>query len=409
MSETIRIERLGVKADGIGMGPGGPAYVPFTLPGESITAERQGQRARATAILEASPERQAAPCPHYTHCGGCDLQHASPALYADFKRDLVVEALRRAGLDAPVHAMVPTAPGTRRRAVFSATRAGTRILFGFHEAMSNRIASIDTCLVLKGEIVSALPALRKLAEGLVARKGETRLTVTLAGTGLDIAVETGQTLSEPLRARATQIALSSDFARLSVNGEIVIEPRPPVVLAGDVPVLLPAGAFLQAVAGAEAEMARLALAHLQGCRQVADLFCGVGTFAFRLARHHATHAVENDASSLAALDRAQRAASGLKPLTSERRDLFRRPLTAKELKRFDGVLFDPPRAGAEAQARQLAESSVRRVVAVSCNPLTLARDARILVDGDYRLTEVTPIDQFLWSHHVEAVALFERV
>ena len=176
MSETIRIERLGVKADGIGMGPGGPAYVPFTLPGESITAERQGQRARATAILEASPERQAAPCPHYTHCGGCDLQHASPALYADFKRDLVVEALRRAGLDAPVHAMVPTAPGTRRRAVFSATRAGTRILFGFHEAMSNRIASIDTCLVLKGEIVSALPALRKLAEGLVARKGETRLT-----------------------------------------------------------------------------------------------------------------------------------------------------------------------------------------------------------------------------------------
>lgn len=409
MSETIRIERLGVKADGIGIGPGGPAYVPFTLPGETIEAERHGQRARATAILEPSPERQVAPCPHYTHCGGCDLQHASPALYAGFKRDLVVEALRRAGLEAPVRSLVPTAPGTRRRAVFSATRAGTRILFGFHEAMSNRIAPIDTCLVLKPEIVSALPALRRLAEGLVARKGETRLTVTLAGTGLDVAVETGQTLSEPLRARAMQIALSSEFARLSVNGEIVIEPRPPVVLAGDVPVLLPAGAFLQAVAGAEAEMARLALAHLHDCRQVADLFCGVGTFAFRLARHQATHAVENDAASLAALDRAQRAASGLKPLTSERRDLFRRPVTAKELKRFDGVLFDPPRAGAEAQARQLAESSVRRVVAVSCNPLTLARDARILVDGGYRLTEVTPIDQFLWSHHVEAVALFERV
>lgn len=408
MSETIRIERLGVKADGIGMGPGGAAYVPFTLPGESILAERHGQRARAAAILEPSPQRQDAPCPHYTHCGGCDLQHASPAFYSDFKRDLVVEALRRAGLETTVHSMVPIEAGTRRRAVFSASRAGPRIVFGFHEAMSNRIAPIATCLVLKPEIVSALPALRKLAEGLVARKGETRLTVTLAGTGLDVAVETGQKLTEALRARAMQIALSSNFARLSIDGEIVIEPRPPVVLAGDVPVLLPPGAFLQAVAGAEAEMARLAMAHLDGCRQVADLFCGIGTFAFRIARHHATHAVENDAASLAALDRAHRATPGLKPLTSERRDLFRRPITAKELKRFDGVLFDPPRAGAEAQARQLAESAVRRVVAVSCNPLTLARDARILVDGGYRLIEVTPIDQFLWSHHVEAVAVFER-
>lgn len=401
----MRIETLGAKGDGIAEGG---IFVPFTLPGEEVTIEGEGARGDLVSVLQPSADRVEPPCPHFGACGGCDLQHASTELYARFKHGLVVDAFARVGLDPVVAPLVACRSATRRRAVFTAVRAGPRILLGFHQARSHRIEDLKTCLVVVPEIERALPLLRRLAGLLVDRKRPLRLTVLSTPVGLDIAADDAAKLTEAVRRQAVTTAIETGMARLTVNGENLIETARPVLSVGTATVSPPPGAFVQAVAQAEETMAALAFDHLAGAKRVADLFSGIGTFAFRLAHRAAVHAVESEAAALAAIDRASREASGLKPLTQERRDLFRRPMTAKELDRFDGVLFDPPRAGAEAQSAQLAASKVHRIVAVSCNPATLARDARILVDGGYRFVSVTPIDQFLWSHHVEAVALLER-
>ncbi len=408
MSERLTIETLGLKADGIAHVEGAPVFVPFTLPGEIVDVERSGPRARLLRVETPAPERVAAPCPHFGRCGGCELQHADDAFYRDFKHLSVAEAFRRGGVEADVAPLVPCAPATRRRAVFSALRIDNRVLFGFHEALSHRIVPIHTCLVVVPEIARRLAFLEKLAVLLIDRKRELRMVVTHTASGLDISVENGAKLDQKLRLKSINMSLESGIARLAVEGETLVEPDAPRIEIDGLLAPLPPGGFLQAVAGAEKAMADLALGHLAKSKQVADLFCGIGTFTLRLARHSAVHGVEFDAPALAALDQARRGVPKLKPVTTERRDLFRRPMTAKELARFDGVLFDPPRAGAEAQCRELAKSTVKRIAAVSCNPTTLARDAAILLEGGYRLASVTPIDQFLWSHHVEAVALFER-
>ena len=234
------------------------------------------------------------------------------------------------------------------------------------------------------------------------------MSVTATAAGLDIALSDTAVLTDGLRQSVLAFSLRRDFARVALDGEIVVEARRPSIMLGTVSVAPPPGSFIQAVPSAEDAMAALVEGHLAGAKRTADLFCGIGTFAFRLAAGSAVHAVESEADALLALDAARRGAAGLKPITTERRDLFRRPVTAKELAKFEGVVFDPPRAGAEMQARELAASKVARVAAVSCNPATLARDVRLLLDGGFRLRSVTPIDQFLWSHHVEAVALLER-
>ncbi|WP_102959920.1 class I SAM-dependent RNA methyltransferase [Mangrovicella endophytica] len=409
MTQALTIDRLGAKADGIGSLPdGGQAFVPFTLPGERVLASGRGPRFELERVETPSPERVEPPCPHFGICGGCDLQHASDAVYHAFKRDLVVEAFRRVGIDAPVDDLVPCPPHSRRRVTLSAVRAGNGVLLGYNEALSHRIVDIKVCPIALPEIERALPGLRQLAGLAVDRRRPLRLTVTVTASGLDVALADAAPLNERLRQNLVRFAVEAGLARLSSGGEVLLESRPPVIDIDGIAVSPPPGGFLQAVASAEAQMATRALGHLKGARQVADLFAGVGTFSLRLARQSAVHAVESDAPALAALDAAQRHTRGLKPLTSERRDLFRRPLNARELKRFDGLVFDPPRAGAEAQSREVAGSSVARVAAISCNPTTLARDVAILVAGGYRLDRVTPIDQFLWSHHVEAVALLSR-
>ena len=404
MKETVRIDRLGAKGDGLAPG----VFVPFSLPGETVEIDREGERGTVSAVIAASPERVEPPCPHFGSCGGCDLQHASQDLYAQFKRGLVVDAFARAGIAAEIAPLVACAPASRRRAVFTATRAGPRILLGFHRARSHRIEDLRTCLVVVPQIERALPLLRQVAGLLIDRKRAMRLTVLSTAAGLDIAADEAAKLTDALRRQAVSLAIEAGISRLSVSGETLIETARPALQTGIATVEPPPGAFVQAVAKAEETMSRLALDHLEGANRIADLFSGIGTFALRLARNAPTHALESDGAALAALDLAARATPGLKPVTFERRDLFRRPVTARELDRFDGLVFDPPRAGAEAQSHQIAASKGARVVAVSCNPTTLARDAAILIGGGYRLSSVTPIDQFLWSHHVEAVALFER-
>ncbi|ESZ75283.1 class I SAM-dependent RNA methyltransferase [Mesorhizobium sp. L103C105A0] len=406
MSTGFTIKRLGSQGDGVAETETGELFIPFTLPGETVTAARERDRAMLMAVLETSPLRIDPACRHFTECGGCAVQHLQADAYQQWKRDKVVHALK--GIAGDIGALVPCAPHTRRRVVLAARRADTGMLLGFHRHLSPEIIPIEECPISLPEIVAALDRLRSVADLVCATTKSFRMAVTVTGSGLDVAVYESGKLGENQRRVASNFIMANGFARLSIDDEIVIEPKKPVVMFGTVAVAIPPGAFLQATQAAEQAMADLIGGHLKRARKVADLFAGCGSFALRLAAKSEVHAVEGDAAALSALDRGSRFATGLKRVTGERRDLFRRPLTFKELNAFDGVVFDPPRAGAEDQSKQIARSDVPFVAAVSCNPVTLARDLRILIDGGYILKSVTPIDQFLWSPHVEAVALLEK-
>ncbi len=408
MTERLQIEKLGAQGDGVAQTARGPVYVPFALPGETVTVEMKGQRARLISVEEASSLRVPPKSPHFGTCGGCSIQHLADDAYAAWKREKVVRALETAGISAEVDPLVLCPPASRRRVTLSAQRVGGHVQLGFNAAQSHQIVEIRECAVAVPEIVAALPDLRQLASLLASGPKPSRLTVTATRTGLDIAAEDVAKIEEGKRRRLIEFCLAKGFARLSSAGEIIIEREKPVVMFGNVPVTLPPGSFLQATEQAEGVMAALVQEHLAGAKYVADLFAGSGTFALRLATHSRVHAVEGEATALAALDEAARRVQGLKPVVAEKRDLFRRPLTAKELAPFDGLVFDPPRAGAEFQSEQIARSSVRRVAAVSCNPGTLARDLAILVQGGYRIVRVVPVDQFLWTAHVDVVALLDK-
>jgi 23S rRNA (uracil1939-C5)-methyltransferase len=406
---VVTIDRLGAGGDGVVDTPAGPLYVPFALPGERANVARHKDRAEIVALLETSPQRVVPACRHFGDCGGCAIQHLEDGAYRDWKRAKVVEALRARGIDAPVAELVPCAPGTRRRVTYSARRTEKGLLLGYHAAMSDRIVDISEDPITVPAIVERLGDLRRLAALLSPGSEPFRLSVTATESGLEVQASGLPKLAQPARLAAADFASRLGLARLSLDSEVLVEPRKPRVTFGTVAVEPPPGAFLQATAAAEAAMSDLVLGHLAKSKKVADLFCGCGTFALRLAAHAEVHAAESHAASLAALDRGFRSTGGaLRRVTTEKRDLFRRPLMLGELERFDGVVFDPPRAGAEDQCKLLARSTVPHVAAVSCNPGTLARDLAILIAGGYRVTRVVPIDQFLWSPHVEAVALLEK-
>jgi 23S rRNA (uracil1939-C5)-methyltransferase len=408
MSERFHIARLGAQGDGIAEADKGPLYIPFTLPGERVLADPNGSRAKLLEVEEPSALRVPPPCRHFGECGGCAMQHMQADAYREWKRNIVVDALNSRGIAAPVGELVPCAPNSRRRVVLSARRVESGIVLGFVRALSHTIIGIEECWIARLEIAAALPALRSLARVIGNTDRTFRMIVTSTGSGLDIAVEGSGHLSEQIRKNASDFALRAGVARLSVDGEIVIEPKKPIILFGGVAVSPPPGGFLQAVAEAEEAMASLVTTHFAKAKRVADLFAGSGAFALRLARNSEVHAAEGDAPSLAALDRGFRFSTGLKKVTTERRDLFVRPILAKDLNAYGGIVFDPPRAGAEAQSREIAKSDVPLVAAVSCNPGTLARDLAVLIGGGYAIRNIVLIDQFLWSPHIEAVALLEK-
>ena len=408
MTARFEIARLGAQGDGVVDIGGGHLFIPFTLPGEVVTAAREKDRAQLLAVLEPSPERIAPVCRHFTECGGCAIQHLEAGAYHAWKRSLVVHALKAKGIDAPVGDLVACAPHSRRRAAFTARNTETGLHLGYNRAFSNVLVDIEECPVLLPVIVEAAGVLRHLA-GIVANTSKPfRFLVTATASGFDVAAADCGKPTEAILRAATDFVLKAGIARLSIDGEIIVEAVKPTLTFGTATVMPPPGAFVQAVAEAEAAMAGLVIGHVRKAKKVADLFSGCGTFALRLAANAEVHAVESDGPALAALDRGFRFAGGLKRVTTERRDLDRRPLTFKELAAYDAVVFDPPRAGAEDQSKQIARSDVPLVAAVSCNPVTLARDLRILIDGGYQLKSVTPIDQFLWSPHVEAVVLLEK-
>lgn len=408
MSTRFTIERLGAQGDGVASVEGGHVFIPFTLPGEVVTAARERDRATLMALLEPSPLRVEPVCRHFGECGGCAVQHIEESAYRAWKRDKVVQALKSTRIECEVGELLPCAPHTRRRVTLSARRTEKGMLLGFNRHLSPEIVPLVECPVTVPEIVGAFDMLRKLAAEICATPRSFHISVTATASGLDVAAAGSGKMGERQRRAASDFSLRHGLARLSVDDEIIVEPKKPVVMFGTVAVAVPPGSFLQATEPAEQAMIDLVGPYLSRAKKVADLFAGCGSFALRLAAKSEVHAVEGDAAALSALDRAFRFAAGLKRVTGERRDLFRRPLTFKELNAFDGVVFDPPRAGAEDQSKQLARSDVPFVAAVSCNPTTLARDLSILIAGGYQLKSVTPIDQFLWSPHVEAVALLEK-
>ena len=409
MELEITIERLGAQGDGVAEGPERPLFVPFALPGERVRVEVKpgSDRAVLTDVLEPSPDRVAPICPYFGVCGGCALQHLESSAYLAWKRELVVAALRSRGLEAEVDRVRPVPPGSRRRAAFALSRGKAGIALGYRRARSHELIDIEVCPVLSPRIVALLPKLKPALGTLLGGKREARVGVTETESGLDIVLE-GVTPSAASLGAFAGRAASIGVARLTVDGESIGPVAAPEIDLSGATVRLPAGAFLQASRQAEATLVKLVQDGVGGAKHVADLFAGLGTFTLALARSAAVDAFESDEAALAALADAARKTPKLKPVRTYLRDLFDAPLAPNELQAYDAVVFDPPRAGAAAQAETLAKSDVPRLVAVSCNPGTLARDLRILVDGGYRITRLTPVDQFLFSPHVEVVAHLAR-
>jgi 23S rRNA (uracil1939-C5)-methyltransferase len=411
--ERLGIDHVGHRGDGVALVDGRTVYVPYTLGGETVEVApvpgHHPDRRRLLAVEQASPERIAPFCPHFTVCGGCAIQHWEAEGYRAWKRDIVIETLAQAKLDCEVAPLID-AHGLGRRRITLHARIGTHdvVKVGFAAANSHDIVPVDRCPILAPGLSGALEAAWALAEPLISIGKPLDIQITAADNGLDVDVRGSGPLQPKTIATLSRLAEQHRLARLTRHGELVLMRTPPVIAIGTAQVSLPPGSFLQATAAGEETLAAQVGEHCRRAKHIADLFCGVGPFALRLAQKSRISAFDSDAGAVTALQKAAASTPGLKPVKTDARDLFRRPLMPQELRDYDAVVFDPPRQGAQAQAQQLAASKIPVVVAVSCNVATFARDARILVDGGYRLEGVTPVDQFRHTPHVELVARFTR-
>jgi len=401
----VTIDRLGHLGHGIAPGP---LYVPGTLPGEVVEGTADGDRLLDPKIVTPSPNRVKPPCRHARACGGCQLQHASNAFVAGWKQEVVATALAAQGLTADFLPLVTSPPNSRRRATLSARRTKSGVLMGFHARASDTIAEIPDCQLLHPGLLAAFPGLQALVQAGGSRTTELSLLVTLTRGGPDVVVTGGKPLDAALRLDLARLVETHSFARLTWDGETVALRDRPALTMGQATVVPPAGAFLQATTEGEAALLTAVRQALGPQKRVVDLFSGVGTFTLPLAEAMEVHAVEGDAAMTRALDLAARNTPNLHRISTETRDLFRRPLEPDELLTFTAAVIDPPRAGAEAQTAALAQSKLPVIAAVSCNPVTFARDAKTLIAAGYRLDWVQVVDQFRWSTHVELVARLSR-
>ncbi|TBX28291.1 class I SAM-dependent RNA methyltransferase [Nioella sediminis] len=399
----ITIQRLGHKGDGIAEGP---VLAPLTLPGELVEGDVTDGRMDAPRILTPSPNRVKAPCTHFRQCGGCALQHASDSFLAQWKQQVVETVLAAQGLTTEFRPIHVSPPRSRRRATLAGTRTKKGALVGFHARRSDTIVPITDCHVLHPDLLAVLPTLEQITRMGGSRSATLAFALTRSDAGIDCAVTGGKPLDEALRVALPQFL--RHFARLTWDDETVFTETPPVQHFGTVAVTPPPGAFLQATPDGEATLVAAMIEATTGAKHIVDLFSGSGTFSFPLAARTPVHAVEGDRTMIAALDHATRHAAGIKKVTGELRDLFRRPLMAEDLAPYDAAVIDPPRAGAEAQVRELAASGIAKIGFVSCNPVTFARDAKTLTDAGFRLDWVQVVDQFRWSPHVELAASFTR-
>jgi len=398
----VTIDSIGQHGDGIAEIGGERVFVPFTLPGERVEIAREGERGTLLSIIEPSAERAEPISPYFGTCGGCSLQHMNRETYASFKRSLVEIALQHAEVETVVQPLVDATGVGRRRTTLHVRKTGA----GYMRAKSHEVLDIDACPILVPTLSRHAP---RIARALQPLAGDCDVSFTLSDTGIDLSVKSERKLKS---AALAEFARTHRLARLTFNGDPVFMAHPPTIRMGKARVEIPPASFLQATAAAEETLARLVQEGIASgvgpVKAVADLFCGVGPFTLRLAEGARVFAADNDRLGIAALVKAVNHVQGLKPVEAKVRDLFRDPLAPIELNPFDAVVFDPPRAGAEAQAKELARSTVKTVVAVSCEPKTFARDAAILIAGGYRLESVVPVDQFAWSTHVEVVGVFRR-
>jgi 23S rRNA (uracil1939-C5)-methyltransferase len=415
LAARLTIDRLGDRGEGQAKGPYGAIFVPYALAGETIVAEVDGERGHLVEILTPSPDRIPAICPYYGICGGCAVQALADEPYRAWKRGLLVEALRHADLPTDIIGDLVDAHGDgRRRATFHARPlahskmgiGGMKV--GFMQARAHELVEIDVCPVLAPSMDQAIPAARALANALALQEKPLDIAVTATLSGLDIDLRGCGALDHTTTQGLIDVAEQMDLARLSNHGTIIIERRQPLLTMGETDVRPPPGVFLQATLAGEEILAGRVTEALQNARRIGDLFAGLGTFALRLAKSAEVHAFDFDHPALSALHRAARANTSLRPVTVSKRDLFKRPLHADELKPFDALVIDPPRAGAEAQARAIAASEIPTVAYVSCYARSFARDAALLCAGGYQLERVEPIDQFRFSPHIEIAGIFRR-
>lgn len=404
----ISILRLSFQGDGIATGPDGPLYVPYTLPGETIVGDVVGNRIEKPRIVTPSDNRVRPPCPHFKTCGGCAMQHASDRFMANWKREVVETALTAQGLQADIRPTITTPERSRRRATFAGRKTKKGVMVGFHGKASDTIIAIPSCTLLHPGIITAIPAMEALCKIGAARKGSISITITQTANGPDIGVSDAKDVDAETLSELGQLAESFGLSRLSWNGEVVALRAPPTQNFNDIPVIPPPAAFLQATEFGQNALTKAVIEAVGPAKHIVDLFAGCGTFSLPLAKQAQILAVEGEAALLSALDTGWRGADGLKTVQTEKRDLFRNPMLPEDLTKFDAVVIDPPRAGAKAQCEALANSAPPRIAFVSCNPVTFARDAKILCDAGFAIDWIQVVDQFRWSPHVELVAQFTK-
>lgn len=396
MIEPEKIVRVAAKGDGV------------TASGRHVALAAPGDVVLADGTVEPGPHRAVPPCRHFGRCGGCQLQHLDERALATFVRDRVLHAARSQGLEPEV--LAPThlsPPRSRRRASLHAQPAGGKVPLGFREAGSHRIVDLAECHVLRPELFALVAPLRRM---LASQRGRWAVDIdlTLADQGVDVGLKGFAMEGLEATEAALDFARENGLARLSVDlgygAEPVWEPEPVTVTLGSVPVGLPPGAFLQATADGEAALVSASKDWLAASASAADLFAGLGTFAFALGKPVSAYEAARDAH----LACRAAAARHRVPVEAHHRDLFRNPLMPDELSAFDAVVLDPPRAGAREQVARIAASAVERVVYISCNPASWAKDARVLADAGFRLADLRPVGQFRWSTHVELASLFVR-
>ncbi|RLJ41376.1 23S rRNA m(5)U-1939 methyltransferase [Litoreibacter meonggei] len=394
MTQTIL--RLNHKGEGV---PDAGAPIPRVLPDEVVEDGR---------IVTPSVARVAAPCRHFKSCGGCAMQHASDDFVAEWKTDVIRLGLSARGIETDIRPILTSPAQSRRRATLHGRRTKKGAMVGFFGRGSDALIEVPDCKLLDPALIAAFPVLEELTVAAASRKSTVGLVVTLSEGGLDVDIRDAKPLEPQGILEMAALAERHKLARLSWDGEAVATREPPMQSFGKGKVAPPPGAFLQATAHGQAALLACVQEALGDAKQVVDLFAGCGTFTLPAAEKAEVWALEGEAALIDALDAGWRKAVGLKKVKSETRDLFRRPVLPQELRKTDAVIIDPPRAGAEAQTIELAQSSVKRIAAVSCNPISFARDAEILIAGGYHLDWVQPVDQFRWSSHVELAAQFSK-
>lgn len=397
MTITTTITSLGHKGEGVAEIDGKKIFVPLTLPGERVEIEADGERGTLVGVISAAPNRIEPFCPHFGACGGCQLQHMDRPSYEAFKTGLVETPLQFAGIDAKVERFIDAAGDGRRRATLHARAEGA----GYMRLRSHQVHDLDACPIL----VPGLAKAPDIARAVMQAVGESDVSFTATLSGLDVVIRTEK--KQARHDRVSPLVGRFKLARLSMNGEMVLQAQPPIVEMGKARVEIPMASFLQATAAAEAFLADYVVQAVGKAKTVADLFCGVGPFALRLAEQRPVTAFDSDKAAIAALDKARRFTKGIREVTAKARDLYRDALTQFELP-FEAVVLDPPRAGAEEQVKELAKSKVKTVVMVACDARTFARDAAILIGGGYAMSDLVAVDQFTQSTHIEIAATFRR-